>query len=422
MYYYTWGKPPLPGPGSYATHPAHEVFHVILTVVTSVNLLLQVYTFYLVLRVARTQLNEYRYFMMLSTTWDTCLTLTLGFAIQPHVHGPLYACISARGPVAAFGHEGARISVVLLYTFGVNLVGSQVYSMVYRVTAVHTNPSVKRRFLSWPFVALFLLSMLATSAGLSYAIHIATVRDTDELYDGRDISAEMSRNAAGDTIYVHRDLWRAFLHWMKVTEYITEEDTSMMCFNSFDWTTRYVQAGIVLLFVLIEVVSSSAAFWIIRRVGRLSSQSQAARRMHVQLTRLLLLQMLCPLICMLGPVLYFVMSVMWFRASIVGPYVGLVIIGVFPMVNALLTITFVGPYRRFTVGWLKAAAKGDLRAISSEQTSSGASSSLAQEVARTVNSFFRINANVQVPGIRLNTLFGIRRHHIYPLPMPPTNA
>ncbi|KAH7712538.1 hypothetical protein AAVH_20139 [Aphelenchoides avenae] len=292
MYYYSWDDRPLPGPGSYATHPAHEIFHIILTVVTTISLILQVYTFYLMLRVARTQLNEYRYFMMLSTTWDVCLTLTLGFAIQPHVHGPLYACISARGPVAAFGHEGARISMVLVYTFGANLIGSQVYSMIYRVTAVLANPSAKRRFLSLPVVAGFQLLLLATTAGLSYGIHIATVRDTDELYDGRNLSADMTRNAAGELIWIHRVIWRALLRKLRDTEYITDEDTSVMCFNAHDWTSYYIHAGIVVLFVLTEVMSSSAAFWVIRRVGRLSLQSQAARRMHVQLTRLLLLQVL----------------------------------------------------------------------------------------------------------------------------------
>lgn len=77
---------------------------------------------------------------------------------------------------------------------------------------------------------------------------------------------------------------------MKETEYITEEDSSIMCFNGLDWTSRYIRACIALLFLLTELVTSSAAFWVIRKVGRLSSQSEAARRMHVQLTRLLLLQ------------------------------------------------------------------------------------------------------------------------------------
>lgn len=68
--------------------------------------------------------------------------------------------------------------MVLVYTFGVSLIGSQVYSMLYRVTAVLTNPSIKRRFLSWPVVAGFQLLMVSVSAGLSYAIHRTTLRDT----------------------------------------------------------------------------------------------------------------------------------------------------------------------------------------------------------------------------------------------------
>lgn len=77
-------------------------------------------------------------------------------------------------------HPSSHTSVqmILVYTFGVNLIGSQVYSMIYRVTAVLANPSAKRRFLSWPVVAGFQLLILATSAGLSYAVHIATMRDT----------------------------------------------------------------------------------------------------------------------------------------------------------------------------------------------------------------------------------------------------
>ncbi|KAH7718173.1 hypothetical protein AAVH_14376, partial [Aphelenchoides avenae] len=212
MYYYSWVEPPLPGPGSYATHPAHEIFHVILTVITTINLVLQAYTFYLMMRVARTQLNEYRYFMMLSTTWDVCLTLTLGFAVQPHVHGPLYACISARGPVAAFGHEGARISMVLVYTFGVNLIGSQAYSMVYRVSAVLTNPSIKRRFLRRPVVAGFQLLILATTAGLSYGIHIATVRDTvsarGNIYMQKDASERALRRSESFSGHDSECSWR----------------------------------------------------------------------------------------------------------------------------------------------------------------------------------------------------------------------
>ncbi|KAH7718172.1 hypothetical protein AAVH_14375, partial [Aphelenchoides avenae] len=94
--------------------------------------------------------------------------------------------------------------IVLIYTFGANLIGSQVYCLLYRLTAVLANPTVKRRFLSWTVVAGFQLLMLATTAALSYAIQITTMRDTDELYDGRGLASQMTRNAAGEWVWIHR--------------------------------------------------------------------------------------------------------------------------------------------------------------------------------------------------------------------------
>lgn len=72
MYWYSWEEPPQPG-GSFATHPAHDVFHVVLTAICVVDLALQAYTFYLMLKVATKQLNEYRYFMMLCAVSTACL-------------------------------------------------------------------------------------------------------------------------------------------------------------------------------------------------------------------------------------------------------------------------------------------------------------------------------------------------------------
>lgn len=66
MYFYSHIHAPLPG-GSFATHPAHAVFHEVLAAVCVVDLVIQVYTFYLMLRVATKQLSEYRFFMMLCT-------------------------------------------------------------------------------------------------------------------------------------------------------------------------------------------------------------------------------------------------------------------------------------------------------------------------------------------------------------------
>lgn len=57
---------------------------------------------------------------------------------------------------------------------------------------------------------------------------------------------------------------------------------------------------------------------------------------------------------MLGPVVYLTVgTTKLFDSSLVGFYMCLVVISVFPIFNAILTIAFVGPYRRFTVGWIE---------------------------------------------------------------------
>lgn len=63
MYWYWFDQAPVPG-GSLATHPAHGVFHQVLAIVCVADLALQAYNFYLMLRVARKQLSEYRLMML----------------------------------------------------------------------------------------------------------------------------------------------------------------------------------------------------------------------------------------------------------------------------------------------------------------------------------------------------------------------
>lgn len=70
MYWYTWEGPPVPGDGSFATHPSHAIFHQIFTLITVVDVILQLYNFFLMLRVSTARLKEYRYFMALCTVSD----------------------------------------------------------------------------------------------------------------------------------------------------------------------------------------------------------------------------------------------------------------------------------------------------------------------------------------------------------------
>lgn len=68
--------------------------------------------------------------------------------------------------------------MILVYTFAVALVASQIYCMIYRVMSVLENQVVKRRFLSSPVITFFILFQAGATAGISYAVHLTTMRDT----------------------------------------------------------------------------------------------------------------------------------------------------------------------------------------------------------------------------------------------------
>ncbi|KAH7725041.1 hypothetical protein AAVH_07318, partial [Aphelenchoides avenae] len=67
MYWNTWDQTVGEPGGSYATHPAHAIFHPISIAIALVDITAQVYTLFLMVHVAKKQLSEYRYFMMLCT-------------------------------------------------------------------------------------------------------------------------------------------------------------------------------------------------------------------------------------------------------------------------------------------------------------------------------------------------------------------
>lgn len=99
--------------------------------------------------------------------------------------------------------------------------------------------------------------------------------------------------------------------------------------------------------------------------------------------------MLSPLASIMGPFLYLVGGMLQlYMTPLEAFYMCLVGISLFPMVNALLTITFVAPYRRFTAHWIKAVLTADLRAAV-EQSSTVTPAS--NEVARLRNALPKSN-------------------------------
>ncbi|KAH7680523.1 hypothetical protein AAVH_41102, partial [Aphelenchoides avenae] len=184
----------------------------------------------------------------------------------------------------------------------------------------------------------------------------------DELFDGEGLSIITSTDSNGLVVWKQADTFNDFLTYMQRTEYLTEDDTSFMCFNTNSWDTLRALGTIAGLMTASQLTSVLIAFFIIFKVRRHTGTSEKTRQIHVQLTRLLLLQILCPVVCMLGPVLYMMgCVVIRVHALLVGFYLCFVGLSAFPLANALLTVVFVAPYRKFTFRWIRATFKGHFR-------------------------------------------------------------
>lgn len=81
------------------------------------------------------------------------------------------------------------------------------------------------------------------------------------------------------------------------------------------------------------------------------------------------LQILSPVVCMLGPILMFAIVGMIGTYNVAIIYVGVLFFSLFPMVNAIMTVGFVAPYRKFTFDFIRQTVK----VSPTEYTFSGAS-------------------------------------------------
>ncbi|KAH7715922.1 hypothetical protein AAVH_16653 [Aphelenchoides avenae] len=90
--------------------------------------------------------------------------------------------------------------------------------------------------------------------------------------------------------------------------------------------------------------------------------------------------MLCPLVLMAVPVIYpLYATIVNTRVSLAAVYVCLLCMSLFPLMNALLTVVFVKPYRTHTLHWMRVVFKGS---AVSHMDSRWESSASHQAVAR----------------------------------------
>ncbi|KAH7694515.1 hypothetical protein AAVH_38436 [Aphelenchoides avenae] len=137
---------------------------------------------------------------------------------------------------------------------------------------------------------------------------------------------------------------------------VRPEDTSAFC---FDFVNRprmmYAFLGVGAIFLVFEAVSVFTGYLVINRLRRTAKFSVRTSQMHLQLTRLLIAQILSPVLCMFLPVAAACVAILANGGILVyalDGYIALTMLSLFPLINAMLTILFVAPYRQFTVKWL----------------------------------------------------------------------
>lgn len=91
--------------------------------------------------------------------------------------------------------------------------------------------------------------------------------------------------------------------------------------------------------------------------------------------------MLCPVVFMVVPLVYpFCMAIREAYIPLAAAYVCLLCMSLFPMVNALLTMVFVKPYRMHTLHWMRVVLNGN--AVGGRDVQWESSSVQQAEVAR----------------------------------------
>ncbi|KAH7694691.1 hypothetical protein AAVH_38258, partial [Aphelenchoides avenae] len=204
------------------------------------------------------------------------------------------------------------------------MVMTQDYCLAYRLTLV-TSRAANEIFMRPVTIASALGSLYTLAVGIAYA--------------------------ASRMLYPQAEL---YIPDLLRTEYILDDNVSLACFDFTSESAKhylvYAASGIIALVAASQTYCVIVAGIIFRRLkASLSVLSERSRNMHSQLTRLLLFQTFTPLICFLIPIT--ACCIVIINASRISPvyiYIGILSIATFPKINALLTITFVAPYRKYT--------------------------------------------------------------------------
>ncbi|CAD5232355.1 unnamed protein product [Bursaphelenchus xylophilus] len=272
----------------------------------------------------------YRYFLVIVTLNDMILTVIIGFLLCPVPGDPFPGTgLKMEGIFSHVGEKGVYIMIILLSVFAGNVVSCQNYGLVYRFVVILPNETFSR-VASHPIcTVIYIIFCEIIVFGIGFGL-----------------SNSLATQEQAKALLIQRGLW--------ANDPITPGSYRIL-FKSERSEFKSLILGIFAIALFAEffyLLCVRYILYLIRQQGAIFSKS--TYRMHRQLTILLGVQLLVPLICVLFPVC------VTFASALIGkPFtsftakVGILVIASQSTFSSIMTICFIGPYRRFVLRQLR---------------------------------------------------------------------
>ncbi|KAI1697811.1 serpentine type 7TM GPCR chemoreceptor srh domain-containing protein [Ditylenchus destructor] len=303
-------------------------FRLLYDLVGVVDIILQTYNFIVIYVATPKSMHGYRFYLYFQTICDLFFELWYLLVVAP-VLVRMPGCITFRSRLD-LSNEYMRIEMAIVFFLGSLLICAQHYSCLYRFmvitkaeddTVVH---GFNRPFMKCIGVGI-LLMISATVGFCAYEI-------------------------AADDQYVESAYHLVTAEREKQEHRIVKKKIYWWC---LDWSNRlpwYYTIGT--LFLASQIMNFIGFFAIIRLVKSVQNRlTPATYKMHVTLSILLCIQGLVPLFCMVIPMVFILVIGRLFNLPYVADLTRILfmLIGAFPLINGILVVTFIGPYRRFAI-------------------------------------------------------------------------
>ncbi|KAI1700643.1 serpentine type 7TM GPCR chemoreceptor srh domain-containing protein [Ditylenchus destructor] len=283
------------------------------------------------------------------------------------------SCFLSNGPYKYFGAQFCIIALCLTQFCVVNVKTAQDYCMVYRLTVVLPNTRIHEYFMKWQIaviIQLFLLGLSLETSITSYLSFKEPGAPTKEYIDSWFVEPI-------------EEYWSGFHELLNISEAGNKNfrrlpdfnrNATILCTNWFSpHLKRLVWHGILIIAVSEVFCFAMAAtiFGILRKnisryesklaqlgiaennrilpyhIGRFSRKTYS---MHLQLTTLIAVQYISPIIFLIGPISVLIYR-QFYGTDVVTRALGdqvVIAFSLYGCANTLLTLAFVAPYRNYT--------------------------------------------------------------------------